>query len=71
MKESKIRSKIKNKWIDVPNKDINFWLGQYLMAAMVIHAWSDKDGCPDRVGKIKDMKHDKRGHYLPFEAQWD
>lgn len=70
--KSAIKSKIKNKWISVHTKDVNYWLGQYLMAAMVIHAYKKEWGVPDRVGKIEDMKEQKDGSGLiPYQAQWD
>lgn len=68
----KLKSKAKKVWIDIHPKDFNFWLGQYLMAAMVIHAYNEKDGVPDRIGKIGDMinQKDKTG-LLPYQAEWN
>lgn len=67
-----INSSLKNEWISITNKDIGYWLGQYLMAALVIHAYKKKLGCPDRVGKIEDMVENKDGSgTIPYQAQWD
>lgn len=70
--KSKMKSKLKSIWIDVPKKDLNYWLGQYLVSSMVLHAYTAKDGCPNRIGKIGDMKTQKDGTGLiPYQAQWD
>lgn len=56
----------------MPQKDIYYWIGQYLMAGMVIHAWDTKYGSPNRLGRIGDMKEQKDGGgFIPFEARWD
>lgn len=68
----RIKSKLKKRWITVPQKDIYYWIGQYLMAGMVIHAWDTKYGSPNRLGRIGDMKEQKDGGgFIPFEARWD
>lgn len=71
-KPLKVKSKLKNKWVDVPHKDMHRWFGEYLLSSMVIHAWSKKYGVPDRVGKIEDMIEEADGTgTLPYQAQWD
>lgn len=70
-KPLKVKSKLKKQWIEVYSKDMNYWLGQYLMASMVVHAWDKKLGCPDYVGKIGDMKEEKdRSGTIPYQAKW-
>lgn len=71
-KKSALTSKLKNEWIEIGNKDVNYWLGQYLVAAMVVTAYKSKLGIPDRIGKIGDMKDQKDGSGLiPYQAAWD
>lgn len=71
-KKTLIKSKIKNKWINVYPKDVEYWLGEYLLASMVIQAYTKKRGVPDRVGKIQNMKEEADGTgIIPYQAEWD
>lgn len=62
----------KGDWINVPKEDIIHWLGQYMMASMVLSAWDEQLGRPDRVGRVGKLKSLKNGDAtMTFEAQWD
>lgn len=71
-KINRLTSGMKNKWIRITEKDVLYWFGQYLLALMVLNSWNEKSGCPDRVGKMGDMKSNKDGSgTIPYEAKWD
>ena len=69
--KSEITSSMKRKWIELPNRDMSYWLGQYIVASMALNAYDEKKGFPTHVGKIKDMKPQKDGSGLiEFEARY-
>lgn len=64
----------KKKWTLLPQKDFNYWFGEWIVSSIVLKSWDEKHGGqPTRFHIPKQVLHelpDGDGE-LKFDVQWD
>lgn len=64
----------KGKWLNVPEKDALSWLGEYIMASLVVDSYHSKKGAPKqlRVKKIltKERKDGGCDLTIDYDTKW-
>lgn len=48
------------KWLNIPEKDIKQWLGEYILSSIVLNSWNKKKGSPKKIRTDNFVYKDKK-----------